>query len=1023
MFLVLFLCTSVMFGQTVKGVVSDTSGPLPGVSVLLKGTNSGTETDLDGNYSIDVTSSDAVLVFSYLGYKTKEVAVSGKTTLNVTLEEDATQLEEVIVIGYGTTTVKDATGAVSSVTSDEFNGGVISSPEQLIQGKTAGVQISSISGEPGAGISVNIRGNTSISSGNNPLFVVDGVPLSGGGYSDGANIGFGSSQAKNPLNFINPSDIESISVLKDASSIAIYGARGANGVVIITTKSGKGRKGKIEYTSTFSSAKAANTFDLLDRNGFLNALNGYGRNAANSDFGHNTDWQDVVLRTAMSHDQNISYSKAYETGSIRVTAGHALQNGIIRNSDMKRNTVRLNLTQKFFDNRLKFELTSTYSNIKNTSPALSASAGHRGDLLGSAYSANPTWPNDPTFNPGNQINPANALQNVGGDSNIDRVLTNLTTTFNITPELSLKSTVGYDESKGDNYMSANADAVNIGDDIVGNGVSVLNNINSVNKLLNLTASYNKEFDNSKLDVLVGYEYQSFRNYGSYHKGWGFGTKDLGNMSDQLGDAVNIIESGITGSYQQFGYDRDGLFVNRLFPTIVADEFLATPTGVRVKSVIGDYWDNTNEIQSFFGRINYSIKDKYLFTGTFRVDGSSSFGPDNKYGYFPSLAAAWKLNEEDFIGDAFSTLKLRANVGVTGNQNGLGYGNYLVRTRFGGIGMTNDGDVNQGGASATYPQGADNPRLKWEETTSYGVGLDFGFNNDRLTGTLEVYRKETDGLLLRYSVAQPDAADTKFDNLDAIVLNQGIEFSLNYDIISSNDLTWNMNFNIAYNKNELQDFGGQIQAGTIFGQGLTGAYAQMLAGGQPLFSYYLRQFEGFDSNGQPVQRDVQEFIGKSALPTTFGGLSTSLSYKNWDFNMYFNGQFGHYIYNNTANAFFTAGSIGNSRNVTQDVVTNGESIFAAAEVSTRFLEKGDFIRLQTASIGYNVPLKEKTYIEGMRISLTGQNLFVITDYTGLDPEVSTQPSGGDLLNGVPTLGIDYSAYPRPRTFTLGLNLSF
>ena len=316
----------------------------------------------------------------------------------------------------------------------------------------------------------------------------------------------------------------------------------------------------------------------------------------------------------------------------------------------------------------------------------------------------------------------------------------------------------------------------------------------------------------------------------------------------------------------------------------------------------------------------------------------------------------------------------------------------------------------------------NPDLKWEETTSYNFGIDFGLGNDRLNGSIDLYRKETDGLLLQIAAAQPSPQPTFFQNLDAINLNQGIEFAINYDIIQTEDLTWNAGFNIAYNENELQDFGGLIAGGTIYGQGLTGAFAQILAGGYPLFSYYLREFEGFDSNGQPIG-DVQTFVGKDALPDYNAGFSTSVTYGNWDLNAFFTGQFGHHIYNNTENGLFTAGAIANGRNVTRNVIGNGEAGTAEAAVSTRFLYSGDFIRLQNVTLGYNVPLGEDSPFDSMRLYANGQNLFVITDYPGLDPEVSSQPDSGSLLSGLPTAGIDYAAYPRPRTVTFGLNVTF
>jgi len=339
-----------------------------------------------------------------------------------------------------------------------------------------------------------------------------------------------------------------------------------------------------------------------------------------------------------------------------------------------------------------------------------------------------------------------------------------------------------------------------------------------------------------------------------------------------------------------------------------------------------------------------------------------------------------------------------------------------------------GDGGAGNVPGTSTVDFANPDLKWEETTQYGVGIDFGFANDRLNGSVDVYRKETRDLLLSVEAAQPSPQPFFFQNLDAMVLNQGVEFSLNYDIIQGEDFFWTAGFNMAYNKNEIQDFDGAIPAGTIRGAGLTNAFAQRLQSGQPLYSFYLREFTGFDENGNPVHEggtDNQQFVGKSALPDFTGGFSTSANYKNWDASLYFTGQFGNYIYNNTANAFFTAGAIGSGNNVIKDVVdlAGQESRFAEASVSTRFLEKGDFVRLQTASIGYNVPLSGDGLFKTMRLSITGQNLFVITDYSGLDPEVSVTPASNDLLNGLPIAGIDYSSFPRPRTYTFGFSVTF
>ncbi len=1025
---VLLLCGSFIYAQTVSGTVSDATGPLPGVNVLEKGTTNGTQTDFDGNYTLDNVNSGAVIVFSFIGYATQEISYTGQATINVSLLEDATTLDEVVVIGYGTTTVKDATGAVSAVTSDDFNRGVIASPEQLIQGKTAGVQITQTSGEPGAGVAIRIRGTNSVRSNNNPLFVVDGVPLAGDDTSgESVNVGFGTSAAKNPLAFLNPQDIASISILKDASATAIYGSRGANGVVIITTKSGsKGRgKGVWDFSSSFSIARAAETYDVLTASEYLSETDRLGLNVAERDAGFVTDWQGVVLREAYSQNQNLSYSRNYGDGNVRATFGYGKQQGVIEKSALERLTGRINAVHNFLDNKLRLNLQATISRVNDESPPLSGSAGFRGDLLGAAYSANPTWPDSPGFaGTGGQLLPSTMLAHTQSTTNTNRYLINFSTEYDFVEGLTGKVNLGYDYSEATNVAVANARARNFDQGTFGNGSGGLIDTEVENRLFEATLNYKKSFENSSLDALVGYSVQDFGRKSRTVTGWGFATIDLNDMGDQLEQTANAIEGIISGSYQQYGFagNTGGIFINRLFPDI-ATETVGLIPGLKTAALFADTSNFTDELQSFFARVNYSLQDKYLFTATVRADGSSRFGEDNQYGYFPSGAFAWKINEEDFIGDNVSTLKLRVGVGITGNQEGLGYGNFVRRTRFGGGDVISDGgDINIPGAT---PVAFANPDLKWEETLQYTAGIDFGFNNDRFSGSVDVYRKETTDLLFRVFSAQPAVQPFVFLNLpDSEVVNQGFEVALAYDIVQGEDFNWNMSVNAGYNENEIAKLTGQYEAGTIRGQGLSLAFAQKFQEGQPLFSYFLRDFQGFDpSTGQPIQEDVQKFVGKSALPDWTGGLSTTASYKNWTLSAYFNGMFGHYIYNNTANAFFTAGAFRGGRNVLPGTLTNGESLDAAAEVSTRFLESGDFVRLQNLSISYDVPLSGDGWFKNLVLSATGQNLFVITDYSGLDPEVSVSPGGGDLLNGLPVFGIDYTSFPNPRTFTFGLNAQF
>ena len=1019
--IIMLLIGSITYGQSIKGVVSDADGSLPGVSITVKGTTTGVQTDFDGNYTIKAKEGD-VLVYNYLGYKTEQRTVGSESVINVTMTQDSTELDEIVVIGYGSTTVKDATGSVTSVTSGDFNKGVISSPEQLIQGKTAGVQISNTSGAPGAGVNIRIRGSNSVRSNNNPLFVVDGVPLSGGATTAGANvIGLGGNPAKNPLNFLNPNDIESISILKDASATAIYGSRGANGVVIVTTKSGRSKKGEFSYQANISSSKALDTYDLLSADKFLSERLRVGLAVdAASDYGSATDWQDVIFRTAMSHNQNLSYSKSHDNGSYIATLGLGNQTGIVENSNLERLTARVNLNHRFLDDKLRLSFQGSVSRVNDNLAPTGGTAGYKGDILGAAFSANPTWPNDPDFDGGTLVNPANLLAYTQGTTNTNRYLANLSLEYDLTSNLKAKLAVGVDKSDSDNFSVTSADVLGLEDGIPGNGRGAYNMLEVQNELLEATLTYNKEFKNSKLEVLGGFSYQSFRNSGLYSGAWGFSSRDLDVMGSNLQDVVTGIAGEISGQYQQFGYapNLTGVYVRGYDGLdFVSSSFSANTSTANVNSLAVDTYDNTTELQSFFGRVNYTLSNKYLFTATLRADGSSAFAEADRYGYFPSGAFAWKLTEEDFMSDSnMSTLKLRLSAGITGNQEGVGYGNYVNRSRWNGLNPQNNGNIDLNNGNSIVSFGGDG--LKWESTIQYATGLDFGFNNDRLSGSIDVYRKETKDLLFLVDEAQPAILDRKFKNLtDSKIVNQGVEFSLGYDLVQTEDFNWSANFNVAYNDNMVESLSGQYDFANVNGPGLSGAFAMRLQEGHSLFSYYMQEFSGYDSAGQPILSE-KGFVGKSALPNLTGGLSTSINYKKWTMSAYFSGQFGHYVYNNTANAFFTAGAFKTTRNVLPGTLTSGEDLGASAAVSTRFLEKGDFVRLQNLSLAYDMPLSGEGVFKSMVFSVTGQNLFLMTDYSGLDPEVNSA-TGGNL----PSIGMDYGAYPNPTTITFGINAKF
>jgi iron complex outermembrane receptor protein len=1007
-----FICFGTAQAQTVSGTVSDASGPLPGASVLVKGTTNGTQTDFDGNYTLNNVSNDATLVFSYIGFKTFETTLNGRTTINATLQEDAQALDEVVIIGYGSTTVKDATGAVASVSAKDFNGGIISSPEQLIQGKTAGVQITQSSGEPGAGIALRIRGTSSVRGNNSPLFVVDGVPVSNEEVSaSGSDIGAGSSGSRNPLNFLNPNDIESMSILKDASATAIYGSRGANGVIVITTKSGKGggSQGQWGFSSNLNIATVANRLDLLSTDEFIE------RGGAN--LGGATDWQEFLFRTTASTDNNLSYSQNYGSGNVRATFGYAKQFGIIENTDLERITGRVNVNQRFFDDKLKVGLQTTLSRVNDRVPFISRTAGSNGDLLASTYYSNPTLAANPSIDVSPDRNPANLLAFYDDNTNTNRFLGNLSLDYALTDELSVKVNLGLDKSESTRAQVVGPQILSLGNGAENNGRAAVSNLNTENKLLEVTVNYKKEFENSRIDALVGYSFQDFNRNGENLLGQGFGTGDLNGIARATRQAFNDTRN-LVGNAQGYGIgvitNEEGLGrqfrVLELFPE--PNETNLPPPNIGLQAFTVDTFNNTDELQSFFGRVNYTLNDKYLFTATLRADGSTRFGPNNRYGYFPSAAFAWKLNQEDFINEeTFSTLKLRLNYGITGNQDGLGFGQFVNRTRFNALGI-NAGSVIS--APANTQVAFSNADLQWEETTQYGLGIDFGINNDRFSGSIDLYRKETTDVLLNLPAVQPANFAFNFTNVDATILNQGVEIGLDYDIVRNEDFTWNANFNIAFNDNEFTDYAGpDLQAGNLFGQGLTGATTQVLSNGRSLFTYNLREVdENFNVATDPT------ILDKSGLPTIVSGFSTTASYKNWDASLFFSGQFGFYVYNNTDNALFASPQLG-SRNNRTSVVEEGV-ILSATNPNEFFLEKGDFVRLQTASISYNVPLSGERTFKSMRLSAIGQNLFLLTGYSGIDPEVSTS---NIPANGLPSASIDYLSYPRPRTFSLGVNVTF
>lgn len=971
---------------SITGMVTDAESedPLIGASIVVTGTTTGTVTDFDGNFELNVPASATSITVSYTGYGTQEIPlVEGQTAYNIQLASGEL-LQEVVVVGYGAVRKEDLTGAVTVLSEEDFNKGVITSPEQLIQGRAAGVQVTQTSGEPGAGVNFRIRGTSSVRSNNNPLFVVDGVPLSGENTSaDGAIGGLGNTSARNPLNFLNPGDIESINVLKDASATAIYGSRGANGVVIITTKSGAGGQGTLTYETNIGVAGISRRYDILGREAFLDAYEDFNGASARAtlDGGADVDWQDELFRTAFTQSHNLSFGGGSEGGSYRFSASYLDQEGIVEQSALQRISARFNGTKSFIDDRLGLATQVTVSDIHDDNVPITTNAGFEGDLLGNILKANPTQPiynPDGTFNQVSQTepNPLALLNLYEGYTNTLRLLGNVSAEFAFTDALSFKSVYGIDRS-----FSSRTDAQSRDQRIQGVeniGRLSLNDLQVNNDLWENYFTLNTGLGGAiDFQGLLGYSYQRFERIGKGSGYANFRTSDLDIM-------INNVSS--------------------------ADQVNGTGT-------FGNSFRTLDELQSYFGRINFDIADKYLVTATLRADGSTRFGSGNRYGLFPSFAFKWRLLEEAFAPEAFSDLGLRIGYGVTGNQE-IPHNQYQRRQRYGNYGYNAGTTTIDGGGLGTVAFA--NPDLKWESTSQINAGIDWGFNNNKISGSIDYYYKSTNDLLIQVTSAQPAVQPFVWQNLDADVINEGVELAINYIAADGPNFTWDVIFNVGYNNNIVKNFGGLINTGEISGQGLTGAFAQRIAEGQPLYAFFLRDFGGFDSEGNSVypDGDFQQFTGQSPLPKWTGGLTNQFGFGNFDVNLFFTGQFGFYIYNNTANAFYTAGALANGRNVSTDVVGNGEGNLNAPDVSTRFVEKGDFVRLQNASIGYTLPINEGV-LSNLRLSVTGQNLFVITGYSGQDPEVSISKP----INGVPSVGIDYTAYPRARTVTFGLSASF
>lgn len=974
LFFILF--TQVLSAQTkvISGTVTDTSGVgVPGVSVTVRGSKTGTQTGSDGSFQLSVPANANTLVVSSVGYDQQEVSITGQTSVNVSLVAQNAALNEVVVVGYGTARRRDVTGSSVSVRAKDFNKGVQTSPDQLIQGKVAGVLVLNNSGQPGGATTVRIRGASSIRSGNQPLFVIDGVPLSGGdarpGFSGG---GIGNTPAANPLNFMNPNDIASIEVLKDASATAIYGSRGSNGVVLITTKRGITGAPAIDFAASTGVSNIMKRLEVLSGDEYRAALKQYNQPAG--DFGTSVDALDAILQTAVTQNYNVAIGGGNENGRYRISGGYLNQEGIVKESGLKKYSANLNSSYKFLNSKrlgVDFNLLASHT-TENIAP-ISNDAGFTGSLIGQALQWNPThalikpgtdsaWI-DPAVG-ATTINPLAMLNAYDDRADISTILASISPSFKITDDLeyrflySINRSVGVRRSQVNRFLNAQG--------IENRGAARIANNEQTNQSLTHTLNYNKRFTSAfNLNAVVGYEYLNF---------------------DSRGNDVSALD-----------FTNQGL-----------DYFNFLQYSVQTTRGIGSFASPTTELQSYFGRAIMNYLDKYLLTATFRADGSTKFGKNNKYGYFPSVAVAWNVANEEFLkgSNVINSLKFRVSWGQTGNQE-FPSGASLNRFSF--------------GQQSVFQTNFGNDDLKWETSTTINAGVDFSIIGDRFSGSIDYFNKKTTDVLFEQTNVQPAASGRVWINLPGNVVNKGVELSLNSGLIRSKDLSWNLGVNASFLQNNVEGILGFYETGGLSGQGISGARSQRIVSGQPLNTFYLRNFQGIDkTSGQSNFDDGGNtlYYSGSPNPKLLLGLSTDLNYKKFTASINMNGNFGHYLYNNTANTVLPIGNLG-TRNVAKSLINTGvkEDVSNPIAPSTRYLEKGDYIKLANATISYGLG-SIGTVFKNANISLTGQNLFVITKYTGFDPEVNTDKQ----VDGIPSLGIEYTPYPSARTILLGINFS-
>ncbi len=1002
--------TAVSVAQTISGKVTDeNSSALPGVSVSVKSTTTGTATDANGNYSVTVPDVNSVLVFSAIGYLTKEETVGSRTTINLQMAPDVKSLSEVVVIGYGTVKKSDLTASVASVKSEDIKAFPVQSVDQALSARATGINVTQASGAPGGAVTVRVRGPNSINSGSEPLYVVDGIPI----YSDNdAYSAGGNRTSSNALATINPGDIESVEILKDASGTAIYGSRGANGVVLITTKRGKAGATRIDYEGSQSVQTIAKRIDMLNATEYAQYQNQRAASRGQTapyptpeQFGEGVNWLDETSRTGTIANHQLTFSGGSEKTQFAIIGGYFRNDGIIKNTNFDRFSLRVNLDSKFFNDKVKLGTSSMIS--RTTQSAIPTDRGGPGGSIITILGQSPIGP---VYNPDGTYhlepydgrfltNPLAEVQEVIDKDRGIRFLGNTYLQVELAKDLYFKTSFGVDivSNYRETYYS---DRTRIGRDQAANlRAYELGNRNIVNYLNENTLSYSKTFNQHRIDAVVGYTYQIDNNRYAGSAVRGFVLNDF---------AQNNIQNG-NPTTRQVTSDRNGWGLN-----------------------------------SVLGRLNYSLLDRYLVTVTFRRDGSSRFAPSNRWANFPSLALGWKIQEESFMSSLpfVSTAKLRASYGLTGNSNialyqsigSLNVQNYLI------------GDA---AAPAIFQNRIANPNLKWESTAMFDVGLDLGFFNNRLNITADYFRNQTSDLLLFVQLPPTTGFGQVLKNSGSL-RNTGFELSANWLAIDKGDLRWDMTANISTVKNEITDLGGTPPFFSYDGShlGNQGSYVTV---GKPIGGWYGYDYigiwqnadeiannpsiDGIDKPGYPRYRDVNNdgivntgdrtYLG-DPNPRLIWGFNTTVKFKRFDLNVFVRGAEGQKIRNLQASEH--ADGVGNynqyrtvlenswtpdNPGATRPIVDATREFAVFFRRSNFFIEDGSFIRLQNVSLGFTLPSIK--YLRNARVYVSGQNLFLITKYTGWDPEVSN--SGQNNLNR----GDDYDTYPRPRTITFGMQV--